>query len=211
MKKILLILSLVLALSACGEITEKQAQPTSSAQTASAPPNVPELYAKYFEVSQNANGVVIFDKPEQMFEAFNDYPVEGNHFEKTSGSPFNIRLSREAVKGAPEEIVQNETEMTLLYGVLKTFANTKENQLVITSIPIDEKGQLLKKYSISLTVNRDQVLSALGQLNLASSFDELVQTQPNEQFRQLGISGSSVYDNIVYKDNNRKQLIELLR
>lgn len=211
MKKALLTLSVLFALAACGGEVASQAEPTATAVASAAGNNIPESYAQHYQVAQNAAGVVIFDKPEEMFEAFNDYPQESNQFEKQAGSPLKIRLSRDTIAASDSEVLKGETEMTLLYGILKTFAYTKENQVDVTSVSIDENGKFLQQYAMSLNVSREQVLQALKDLGLATSFDELVETQPNDQFRKPGLSGSKVYDDIVYKAENRERLIKALQ
>lgn len=215
MKKIALLLAAVFVVSSCGGETEKQPEPSTS--TVSSPSYtdsaqaVVDKYKQDYQVSLSDKDVVIFDKPEQLFEALNDYPAESNRFEKAGDNPLSIRLSHQTVSSSESDVLKNEAEMALLYGILKTFTHTKADELTVKSVSIDENDKFLEQTAISLTTNRAKTLKALQDLGLADSFDQLVEIQPNDKFRYVGLSGSDVYDDIVYKDDKRKALIEALK
>lgn len=211
MKKTSLLIAAII-LSACTPDTSStQVDSASEATYTNSSQAVLDKYKQHYQVSANSNGVIIFDKPEQLFEALNDYPSDSNQFEKINDKPLNIRLSSRTTQASNPEVLKGETEITLLYGILKVFANTNAESLNIKSVPIDENDKFFNQYALSLNVTREQVLKTLRELNLANSFDDLVETKQNDQFRFIGLSGSKKYDDIVYKDNNRKELIKSLK
>lgn len=211
MKKISLLIATII-LSACTPDTSStQVDSASEATYTNSAQAVLDKYKQHYQVSSNSNGVIIFDKPEQLFEALNDYPSDSNQFEKISDKPLNIRLSFRTTQASNPEVLKGETEITLLYGILKVFANTNAESLNIKSVSIDENDKFLNQYALSLNVTRGQVLKTLRELNFANSFDDLVETKQNDQFRFIGLSSSKKYDDIVYKDNNRKELIKELK
>lgn len=216
MKKITLLLALAFVLSACNGDSEKPSAQVAASDTHSAiyigsAQAVIDKYKQDYQVSLSNKGVVIFDKPEQLFEAMNDYPAESNRFEKIGDNPLRIRLSYQTVSTADFDTLQNEAEMTLLYGILKTFAHTGVDKVAVQSISLDENGKFLKKSAISLAAEREKTLKALQKLGLADNFDSLVETGPNNKFRYVGLSGSDIYDSIVYKDDKRKALLAALK
>lgn len=215
MKKIALLVAAVFVLSSCGGEAEKQPEPSISAVSSPSYTDsaqaVVDRYKQDYQVSLSDKGVVVFEKPEQLFEALNDYPAESNRFEKAGDNPLSIRLSHQTVSSSEPDVLKNEAEMTLLYGILKIFAHTTVDEVTVKSVSIDENGKFLDKSAISLTTERVKTLKALQNLGLANSFDELVETKANDKFRYVGLSGSDIYDAVVYKDDNRKRLIESLK
>lgn len=213
MRTFLFTLAILFSLSACTdsyEATQTNQNSAADLSFANSSQAVIDKYKQIYQISSNSNGVVIFDKPEQMFEALNDYPSDTNQFEKLAEKPLSIRISHRTLKNSPQDVLKGETEIALLYGILKTFTHTNVDKVIVKSVSIDENNKFMR-YSLNLTVDRKQTLTALKNLKLANSFDDLVETKPNNQFRFVGLSGSEIYDDIVYKEQNRKQLIESLK
>ncbi|WP_153064819.1 hypothetical protein [Neisseria lactamica] len=217
MKQVILVLAAAFALTACGGETDdgKPVQVASSATDAGSYTNsaqaVLDKYKQDYQVSLSDKGVVIFEQPAQLFDALGDYSSENNGFEQLEKDPFSVRLSYRTNNESDSEILKNETEMTLLYGILKTFAHTNVGTVSVKSVSLDGNGKFLDKYALTLKTDRTKTLKALQDLGLAKGFDELVETKPNDKFRFVGLSGSDIYDNIIYKDDNRKQLIDTLK
>lgn len=213
MKHLLIAILFVFGIVACDDIK------TTSNQS---PPVVVKTkadFAKYVdngvEYDVNDQGVLIFVKVRDMFANFGDYIEEQGELKILSESPLSIRISK--IKYTPDDMYKEYNEMAFLYAIYKTFIHTNINEITVEAYPIYEnldtkKQKALKNLTIKSTVTRQRALEVLKKYTNAGAFNDLVQLTENNQYRQIGVSGSELWDKFIYNDKMRPDIItELLK
>lgn len=145
-----------------------------------------------------------------MFVYFNDYQIERNELSFISEDPLSIRISK--VKYSADDMYKEYNEMAFIYAVYKTFAHTNADQITVEAYPIYEnlktgKQKAFKNLMIKATVTREKALEVLKQHSSATSFDDLVQLEENNQYREIGVNGSDVWDKFIYNDKERPAIV----
>lgn len=210
MKKLLLILLSAFAITACdgeSKATESKSEKTTVIRTKADFANSIENGVEY-DVSPT--GVLTFVKPKDMFIYFNDYQIERNELAFISEDPLSIRISK--VKYSADDMYKEYNEMAFIYAVYKTFTHTNANQITVEAYPIYEnsktgKQKAFKDLMIKATITREKALEVLKQHSSATSFDDLVQLEENNQYREIGVNGSDIWDKFIYNDKERPAII----
>ncbi|MBF0752218.1 MULTISPECIES: hypothetical protein [unclassified Pasteurella] len=210
MKKLLLILLSAFAITACGgEDKEAENQPgkTTVIRTKA---DFASSINDGVEYDVSSTGVLTFAKAKDMFADFNDYRVEQNELAFISEDPLSIRISK--VSYTPDDMYKEYNEMAFIYAVYKTFAHTPVNQITVEAYPIYEdlktnKQKVFKNLTIKATITREKALEVLKKHSSAKSFDDLVQLEENNQYREIGVNGSDLWDKFIYSDKERPNII----
>lgn len=159
----------------------------------------------------NDKGVVIFANARDMFNVFNDYPEDGGQLKIMSEKPFKVRVSDLVVATDTPENLTLSKKKAFMYAVYNVFMHTKEPSVTVESIPVDLKtGKPIKTTALQGTVSRERALEVLKKYSSAQSFDDLVETKPNDQYRVIGMSSSKVYDEFAYGLRNQDAIISAL-
>lgn len=115
-----------------------------------------------------------------MIEDFNDYDDKSFKMLDTQPIP-HIQLSLPLLPNDHKDVIEETVQRATIYGIYRTFLHTANKQVKVTSIPSDPK---LKKYAVTLQVNRDQVVEVAKQLFGVNSLKELVKPVYPESERQ---------------------------
>ena len=159
----------------------------------------------------NDKGIVIFTNARDMFNVFNDYPEDGGQLKILSEKPLKIRISDLATANDGADNLALSKKKAFMYGVYNVFMHTKENSVTVESIPVDLKtGKPIKTTALQGTISREHALEVLKKYSSAQSFDDLVETKPNDQYRVIGMSSSKVYDEFAYGLKNQDAIISAL-
>lgn len=215
MKKLLLIALSAFAITACGDEEPKAEQPTAEAPKVSET-RVPTKadFAKYVdtgvEYDVNEKGVLIFAKPKDMFDDFNDF--QGDEIKILKEKPLSIRISK-LLSDDPLELYKEWNERAFMYAVYKTFTYTPVNEITLEAYPIAEnakgKKTALKKFTLKGTITREKALDVLKKYTSATSFNDLVQLEEKEgSYRRVGVSGSELWDKFYHNEQARPVIIE---
>lgn len=215
MKKLLLIALSALVITACGEEETKAEQPTVEATKVSEA-KIPTKadFAKYVdtgvEYDVNEKGVLIFAKPKDMFDDFNDF--QGDEITILKEKPLSIRISK-LLSDDPLEPYKEWNERAFMYAVYKTFTYTPVNEITLEAYPIAEnakgKKTALKKFTLKGTITREKALDVLKKYTSATSFNDLVQLEEKEgSYRRVGVSGSDLWDKFYHNEKERSAIIE---
>lgn len=218
MKKLLLIALSAFAITACGEEEQKTEQSATAEISKATETKVPTKadFAKYVdagvEYDVNEKGVLIFAKPKDMFDDFNDF--QGDEITILKEKPLSIRISK-LLSDDPLEPYKEWNERAFMYAVYKTFTYTPVNEITLEAYPIAEnakgKKTALKKFTIKGTITREKALDVLKKYTSATSFNDLVQLEEKEgSYRRLGVSGSDLWDKFYHNEQARSAIIEEL-
>ncbi|MFZ7276966.1 hypothetical protein ACLS0F_06785 [Avibacterium endocarditidis] len=210
MKKLLIAVLLMFGLISCSD-EEVKPSPTPQEQI-----RTKESFAKYVGagVSYDVNdrGVLIFEKPRQMFANFNDYRESEKELVFVSENPLSVRISKKVQKG--DKMAKQYSEIAFVYAIYRTFMNTSADLITVESYPIEisakGKEKPLKQFTLKATVSRDKALNVLKQYTDANSFDDLIQLKENKEYRTIGVDGSELWDKFIYNDRIRPDVVQSL-
>lgn len=150
-----------------------------------------------------------FQSVDQMMEEFGDFTKEKNGYELISKSPLHIRLSALTMPADSVDSVNTSNQRALVYGVYRTFINTKAEKVTVTAIPalivLDGKNKrptLLGDIKLTVTKTRQQAMQDISRLMKIKSLNELVDQDDfwTEQFE------SDVY----YNEAKLAQLVKVM-
>lgn len=211
MKKLLIAVLFILGLVGC---SDEEIKPTSIPQEQV---RTKESFAKYVgegvPYDVNNKGVLIFEKPRQMFSNFNDYRESEGELAFISEEPLSIRISKKVQQG--DKMAKQYSEISFIYAIYRTFMNTSADLITVESYPIEinaknGKEKPLKQFTLKATVSRDKALNVLRQYTNAQSFDDLIQLRENNQYRTIGVDGSELWDKFIYNEKIRPDVVQSL-
>lgn len=223
MKKLLkIILALIVLLMIIGAIVgndeqkqEVAQQPTEATEikTDSTPakPSFEGRISKDVKYTVSEKGILIFDKAKDMFREFNDYRESEGEVKFLSEKPLSILITKKLDEDE-KNLVKEYGEMSFLYAIYRTFMNTPENQVTVEAYPVlvtaQNKEIPQKAVKLKATVTREKALEILRKYTAAESIDDLVQTEENKEYRQVGMSGSKLWDKFVYNEKERTNIVK---
>lgn len=136
-----------------------------------------------------SNKNAIYPTVTSMMEDFGDYPSDTNAFEIISESPLKIRLSATAYDNDPTDVKDNLAKRALIYGVLRTFINTNNNDVTVVSYLInnDNHQKLKDSPEYTATLTKDQALKIAQKYIPINSLNDLIDENCSftKQFNEL--------------------------
>ncbi|WP_235410257.1 hypothetical protein [Proteus terrae] len=136
-----------------------------------------------------SNKNAIYPTVTSMMEDFGDYPSDTNAFEIISEFPLKIRLSATAYDNDPTDVKDNLAKRTLIYGVLRTFINTNNNDVTVVSYLInsDNHQKLKDSPEYTTTLTKDQALKITQKYIPINSLNDLIDENCSftKQFNEL--------------------------
>jgi cytochrome c5 len=144
-----------------------------------------------------------FASVEAMMEEFGDYNKEEGTFAILSKKPLHIRVSRQVLPGDRADAVKGLNEMSLLFGVLRSFIHTPVEEITVTAYPIEypkwpdtKNAKPLKEMALTLHAKRSDVFALISQIRPIKRFDDLLSVengvyQPNKIYDAIYCDESS--------------------
>lgn len=144
-----------------------------------------------------SNKNAIYPTVTSMMEDFGDYPSDTNAFEIISKSPLKIRLSATAYDNDPTDVKDNLAKRALIYGVLRTFINTNNNDVTVVSYLInnDNHQKLKDSPEYTTTLTKDQALKITQKYIPINSLNDLIDEN---------CSFTKQFNELRYDDNGNK-------
>lgn len=132
-----------------------------------------------FSATSKGEGFKKFSSVSDMIEDRNDFSKEAGTFEVLTANPLKIRLSVEVYPIESADVVRDQNEQALVYGILYTFIYTDVNEISVTAYPLEvlpnrKQKKSLKDMSVTLKVNRAQVFSIIQSIKPIKSFEDLL-------------------------------------
>lgn len=142
-----------------------------------------------------------YDTASELMEAHQDYHPSNNTFEVIDPDVPHYRLSAIAFKNEPEEVTYYQNWRAAVYGIYSVLAHTPIHEVSVTAIPLQTQGfnspeepVLLEDKAVSIEINRDQALDAIGSLIDVESLGEVkVETD-------YGYQWSDDFIDVYYED-----------
>lgn len=132
-----------------------------------------------FPVISSAGSISTFPDVKSMIDDFNDYSTSNGTFVVLTSKPLHIQLSPQVVKGDLPEVIKEQVNRALMYGIYRSFIHTQINDITVTAVPIEinfrnKKSILLSKYKKTISITRSEALSLVKKYINVASFSELV-------------------------------------
>lgn len=160
---------------------------------------LPSLFiAGCLAVSASSAYAAKFSTPDEMITQFSDFYVENNSYQLVSKDPVHIRLSAPVVDGDHADVIREQNQRALVYGVYRSLALTDAESITVTAVPVEisfgkssGKPKFLNDWKVTITKDRKQALSDINKVMKLKNLDELFKSdnQWNDKFK------NSVYYN----------------
>jgi len=132
-----------------------------------------------FPAVSSAGSISTFPDVKSMIDAFNDYSTSNGTFVVLKSKPLHIQLSPQVVKGDLPEVIMEQVNRALMYGIYRSFIHTQIKDITVTAVPIEinfrnKNSTLLSKYKKTISISRNKALALVKKYINAASFSDLV-------------------------------------
>ena len=157
-------------------------------------------------VSASSAYAAKFSNPDEMITEFSDFYAENNSYELVSKDPVHIRLSAPVVDGDHVDVIREQNQRALVYGIYRSLALTEAQSITVTAVPIEidfgknsGKPKFLNDWEVTVTKDRKQALSDINKVMKVKSLDELFKSdnQWNDRFKNSVYYNAAGLNNLV--------------
>lgn len=147
-----------------------------------------------------------FSTPDEMITEFSDFYVENDSYQLVSKDPAHIRLSAPVVDGDHVDVIREQNQRALVYGIYRSLSLTDAQSITVTAVPIEinfgkssGKPKFLNDWKVTITKDRKQALSDINKIMKIKSLDELFKSdnQWNDKFKDSVYYNATGLNNLV--------------
>jgi len=122
-----------------------------------------------------------FDSVPEMIEGLNDFTSDDGSFRVLRDKPLQIQLVEKVVAGDFPEVIRENIQRVIIYGVYRAFVHTDIDTITVSAVPgllriSDwEIEKLLEGYRVTVTTTRTDALRYVQKYCKVASMQDLVE------------------------------------